>query len=148
MKRILILTAALITLIASQSFAQISPTDRLAVNSGVSLWMSAWKSAGNVAQAKLEPLYGKNVVTYSATAADQVKRSWAEFANVIRERSADLAAVIAAQKGEPQVTVDRDRLVTSFSSGIRLVWEKTNGVWRIVEQNLPATQGSMTALAE
>jgi hypothetical protein len=148
MKRILILAASVLTLVASQSSAQVSSTDRLAVNSGVSLWVSAWKSAGNASLAKLEPLYGKNVVTYSAAAADQVKRSWAEFANVIRERSADLAAVVAAQKGEPQVTVDRDRLVTSFSSGIRLVWEKTNGVWKIVEQNLPATQGSMTALAE
>jgi hypothetical protein len=148
MKRILLLTASILALVASNSSAQVSATDRLAVNSGVSLWLSAWKSAGNAASAKLEPLYGKNVVTYSASAADQVKRSWVEFANVIRERSEDFAAVVAAQKSEPQVMVDRDRLVTSFSSGIRLVWEKTNGVWKIVEQNLPAAQGSMTALAE
>jgi hypothetical protein len=87
-------------------------------------------------------------VTYSTVAADHVKKSWLEFANVIRDRSAGLAAVVAAQRGEPQVTVDRDRLVTSFSSGIRLVWEKTNGVWKIVEQNLPASEGLMTALAE
>lgn len=148
MKRILLLSASILALAAAQSSAQVSPTDRLAVNSGVSLWLSAWKSPGKADPAKLQPLYVKNVVTNPAAAAGHVKRSWTEFANVIRERSADLAAVVAGQKGDPQITVVQDRVVTSFSSGIRLVWEKTNGVWMIVEQNLPAVQGAMTALTE
>ena len=146
MKKLALLSASIFALVAAQSSAQVSPTDRLAVNSGVLLWLSAWKSTGHADAAKLQPLYVKNVVTRPA--AEQVKRSWAEFAKLIRERSADLAAVIAGQKGDPQVTVVQDRIVTSFSSGIRLVWEKTNGVWMIVEQNLPDAQGSMTALAE
>jgi hypothetical protein len=148
MKKILILTASILALVASQSPAQVSTTDRLAVNSGVSLWLSAWKSAGKADPLKLQPLYGKNVVTHSAAAADQVKRSWAEFVQVIRDRSADLGATISAQKGDPDITIVQDRIVTSFSSGIRLVWAKTDGVWRIVEQKLPAAQGSMTALVE
>jgi len=146
MKKLPLLSASIFALVAAQSSAQVSPTDRLAVSSGVSLWLSAWKSPGHADAAKLQPLYVKNVVTRPA--AEQVKRSWTEFAKLIRERSADLAAVIAGQKGNPQMTVVQDRIVTSFSSGIRLVWEKTNGVWMIVEQNLPDAQGSMTALAE
>jgi len=135
MKRLLILVAAIFALAGGQSLAQVSTTDRLAVDSGVWLWLNVWKSA-KADPAKLEPLYGKDVVTHSA-AADPVKRSWAEFASVIRDRSADLASVIAQQTDAPKVTVAQDRLVTSFSSGICLVWEKTNGVWKIVEQNLP-----------
>lgn len=145
MKKLLILTASILALAVAQSPAQVSPTDRLAVNSGVSLWLSAWKTPGKADAAKLQPLYVKHVVTRSAAAADQVKQSWAEFANVIRERGGDLAAVVAGQKDEPKVTVSQDQIITSFSSGVRLVWEKTNGVWMIVEQNLPAAAGSMTA---
>jgi hypothetical protein len=136
MKRILLLTAFIFALAAAQSSAQVSTTDRLAVDSGVSLWLNAWKAA-KTDPSKLQPLYRKDVVTHS-TVAGQVKRSWTEFANLIRDGSAELAAVIAGQNDDPQITVAQDRIVTSFSSGIRLVWEKTNGVWRIVEQNLPA----------
>jgi hypothetical protein len=146
MKKLLLLTASIFALAAAQSFAQVSTTDRLAVDSGVSLWLSVWKSA-KADPAKLQPLYGKDVVTRSAV-ADQVKRSWAEFANVIRDRSADLAAVIAGQSDAPQVTVVQDRVVTSFSSGIRLVWEKTNGVWKIVEQSLPTAPIVRTVAAD
>jgi hypothetical protein len=148
MKSLLLLTASIFALAAAESSAQVSPTDRLAVSSGVSLWQSAWKSAGKADLAKLQPLYGKNVVTRTAAASDQVKRTWMEFANVVRDRSSDVAAVVAGDKEEPKTTVVQERLVTTFSSGVRLVWEKTNGVWKIVEQNLPVTQGSMTALAE
>jgi hypothetical protein len=147
MKRILLVTASLLALAASQARAQVSSTDRLAVDSGVSLWLSAWRSA-KADPAKLQPLYGRNVVTYSAATADQVKKSWAEFANVIPELSADLAAAIARQKDDPQVTVVQDRVVTSFSSGVRLVWEKTNGVWKIVEQSLPPTPIARTVAAD
>jgi hypothetical protein len=147
MKRILLVTASLLALAASQARAQVSSTDRLAVDSGVSLWLSAWRSA-KADPAKLQPLYGRNVVTYSTATADQVKKSWAEFANVIPELSADLAAAIARQKDDPQVTVVQDRVVTSFSSGVRLVWEKTNGVWKIVEQSLPPTPIARTVAAD
>src|SRR5688572_6026329 len=147
MKSLLLLTASILAL-ASGASAQVSPTDRLAVSSGVSLWQSAWRSAGKADLAKLQPLYGKNVLTRTAAATDQVKRTWVEFANVVRDRSSDVAAVVAGDKEEPKTTVVQDRLVTTFSSGVRLVWEKTNGVWKIVEQNLPVTQASMTALAE
>lgn len=148
MKKILILTASILALTAAQLPAQVSSTDRLAVNSGVSLWLSAWKTPGKADAAKLQPLYLKQVVTRSAAPTDPAKNSWAEFATVIRERGGDLAAVVAAQKDEPKVTVSQDRIITSFSSGIRLVWEKTNGVWMIVEQSLPAAAGSMTALTK
>jgi hypothetical protein len=148
MKRTLFLSASILALATFHSPAELSPTDHLAVNSGVSLWLSAWKSPGKADAGKLQPLYIKNVVTNPTAGAGQVKHSWAEFADVIREHSANLAAVIAAQKDDPQVTVVQDRIVTSFSSGIRLVWQKTNGVWVIVEQNLPGVRRSMTALAE
>lgn len=140
MKRTLLLSAAILGFAAGQSVAQISPTDRRAVNSGVSLWLSAWKSPAKPDSARLEPLYVKNVVTHSTAAAGEVKRSWAEFSNAIRDHSGALAAAITEQRTDPQITVVQDRVVTSFSSGIRLVWEKTNGVWMIVEQNLPAAQ--------
>jgi hypothetical protein len=146
MKKILLLTAFTFALAAAQTSAQIGATDRLAVDSGVSLWLNAWKAA-KTDPAKLQPLYRKDVVTHS-TVAGQAKRSWAEFANLIRERSAELAAVIAGQNDDPQITVAQDRIVTSFSSGIRLVWEKTNGVWRIVEQNLPAASIARTVAAD
>jgi hypothetical protein len=148
MKPLLLLTASILALASAGAFAQVSPTDRLAVSSGVSLWQSAWKSAGKTDLVKLQPLYGKNVLTRTTEATDQVKRTWVEFANVVRDRSSDVAVVIAGDKEEPKTTVVQDRLVTTFSSGVRLVWEKTNGVWKIVEQNLPVTQASMTALAE
>jgi hypothetical protein len=146
MKKILLLGASLLALMTFQLPAQLSPTDHLAVNSGVSLWLRAWKSPSKINLSKIEPLYVKNVVTNPARTGE-TKQSWAEFANVIREHDADLAATIAAQNDEPQVTVAENRIVTSFTSGIRLVWEKTNGVWMIVEQNLPFLQGSMTAQA-
>jgi hypothetical protein len=148
MKSLLLLTVSVLALAAAESSAQVSPTDRLAVSSGVSLWQSAWKSAGKADLAKLQPLYGNNVLTRTATATDQVKRTWVEFANVVRDRSSDVATLVVGDKEEPKTTVVQDRLVTTFSSGVRLVWEKTNGVCKIVEQNLPVTQASMTALAE
>jgi hypothetical protein len=144
MKKILLLTVSFLALAASQVRAQVSSTDRLAVSSGVSLWLSTWRSA-KADPAKLQPLYGRNVVTHSAAAADQARKSWAEFANLIRDRSADFAAVITKQDEDPQVTIVQDRVVTSFSTGVRLVWEKTNGVWRIVEQSLPAALIARTA---
>ena len=86
MKPLLLLTASMLALASAGASAQVSPTDRLAVSSGVSLWQSAWKSAGKADLAKLQPLYGKNVLTRTAAATDQVKRTWVEFANVVRDR--------------------------------------------------------------
>jgi hypothetical protein len=148
MKRVMTLAAAIFALATMNSAAQVSPTDRMAVNSGVSLWRNAWKSTDKTDLAKLEPLYGKSIVTRTAAAADQVKQSWAEFATAVRERGADLAAVVSGDKETPKNTVLQDRVVTTFSSGVRLVWEKVNGVWIITEQNLPLSRNTMTALAE
>ena len=147
MKRLLLLST-LLALGSAPLSAEISPTDRLAVTSGVSLWLNAWKSPGKADPAKLQPLYRGNVVTNAEESADPAKRSWREFADTIRDRSNGLASVIAGQNDGPQITVIQDRIVTSFPAGIRLVWEKTNGVWQIVEQSLPAARAAMTALAE
>ena len=147
MKSLLFLSA-LLALGSAPLSAEVSPTDRLAVTSGVSLWLNAWKSPGKADPAKLQPLYHGNVVTNATEAADPAKRSWQEFAGTIRDRSGGLAAAIGGENGSPLITVIQDRIVTSFPTGIRLVWEKTNGVWMIVEQNLPAMRAAMTALAE
>jgi len=133
MKRNLFLSISAAALTAAQgAAAQVSPTDRLAVDSGVSLWLSAWKSAAKIDVAKLQPLYQTDLLT------DSRKQSWGDFAKALQEQSSNLRALLAGQANDARLTTDRDRLVAMFpSSGIRLVWEKVNGVWKIAEQDFP-----------
>ena len=133
MKRKFLLSfSAGVLALAQAAFGQVSPTDRLAVDSGVSLWLSAWKATAKTDLAKLQPLYLPSVVT------DSRKQSWGDFAKLVQNQSSHLRTLIAGQAEDARVSVDHDRLVALFpSSGIRLVWEKVNGVWKIAEQNFP-----------
>ena len=76
-------------------------------------------------------------------------RSDGEGLVLVLERAAtSLAAVVSGDKEAPKNTVVQNRVVTTFSSGVRLVWEKVNGVWIITEQILPVSRAPMTASAE
>ena len=124
--------------------AQLTRTDHLAVSSGVKLWLRAWTSS-EVA-AKLEPLYRADVVTRLASAPEAQLRNWAAFLKVISQNR--ITSEDTQSTAEPNIVSEGDRAIASLPSGVRLVWEKTNGVWRIIDQSLPAWSGTLTVSAD
>lgn len=143
-------------LLAVSSHAERPSSDQLALEAGVTAWVSAW-NPGNQAfnSARLQPLYRADVVTRDAF---DTKRSWADYAAGLRTFTAQFAKLAAGSAQGLRIALDGSRATTTFTlsprlwakdgreqtgnTQVRLVWEKTDAFWRIAEQEFACSLDS------
>jgi hypothetical protein len=139
------LTAVFSRVVSSSAGAERPSVDRLAIETGISKWVSAWNPrTAPFNAAKLAPLFRPDVVTNSNLGK---KTSWVDYLADLQAYTAQFVRITAGPAEDLRVRSEGARAFTSFlirpetisidgrhestSARIHFVWEKTNAVWRM-----------------